>query len=164
MPCYTPKDEDHIASIRARGGSGLVKSEMPAVLCAILTIIPDVPALLAQVDWKQAGVRRRDVEKWWADHQQADRNRRGEAMIEDMIEAANMAIQGYMESGDPSPHMEYVMTPRQLANLRKEADNVGLSLLQQRSSDGRFEFMNHVIREDSSVATWSLQPISDGHA
>lgn len=80
MPCYGPTDREHIAYERQRGGGGLISSEMPAVLCAILRIAEEdgtMAELMDRIDWITAGVRRRDVEAWWVEHQARDARRKG---------------------------------------------------------------------------------------
>lgn len=83
-------------------------------------------------------------------------------MITEMMDAALKAQAGYMQSGDPTPHLEFVMHPSALADLRKEVAEQQSQFMGQRVHDGRFEFMNHVIREDSQQEGWKLQPVEQG--
>lgn len=80
-------------------------------------------------------------------------------MITDMMNAALQAQKGYMQSGEPTPHLEFVMHPNALDDLRREAALGFSRFLNQRVHDGRFEFMNHVIREDVAQDGWVLQPV-----
>lgn len=82
MPCLTwpddwnrPKRKTQIDTV----------AEFKAVLCGILTAAKqkaertgyaEVEALLDEVDWKEAGVKRVHVEKWWEAHQKEDEARR----------------------------------------------------------------------------------------
>jgi hypothetical protein len=81
-------------------------------------------------------------------------------MIDEMMKAATKAQIGYMQSGEPTPYLEFVMHPSALSDLRKEVARDSSMLMGQRREDGRFEFMNHVIREDSNQEGWKLQPVT----
>jgi hypothetical protein len=48
-------------------------------LCAVLHVLESneqLPEVLAAVDWREAGVAKRWVERWWARHKQEDARRR----------------------------------------------------------------------------------------
>lgn len=54
---------------------------MVAMLCAVLTCIEKGPVynlehLLKSIDWREAGITRKDIENWWMDHKRQDRRRR----------------------------------------------------------------------------------------
>jgi hypothetical protein len=58
---------------------GLDLAEFEAALCGVLTVIENtnqLDKLLGKIDWKEAGVSRAKVEKWWAAHTAADKKRR----------------------------------------------------------------------------------------
>lgn len=69
MPCsdggvpYPPSREE------------VLNSRMPAVLCGLVSVI-GLDAVLATVDWKEAGVSQGEFREWWAMHQRQDAQRR----------------------------------------------------------------------------------------
>lgn len=70
MPCHNPTDKEIQDYYRARGKYGHLSSgELEAVLCGLLR---SSKVTLDDIDWVQAGVQRRWVEQWWADHQRKD--------------------------------------------------------------------------------------------
>lgn len=77
MPCYGPSDQEHIAYMRRIGQPGLIRDEMPAVLCGVFTALGEGLAdTLDAVDWREVGVRREDVAAWWTEHKARDEARR----------------------------------------------------------------------------------------
>lgn len=71
MPCrdWTVEDE-----WRMRGSAE--KAMLSASLCAILTLLEKDPAgfvlMLKKIDWKEAGVSKREFMRWWEDHKEKD--------------------------------------------------------------------------------------------
>ena len=84
MPCrdWTVEDE-----WRMKGS--VEKAMLSASLCAILTLLekdPDGFALmLKKIKWKEAGVSKRELMRWWEDHKEKDVKRR-ERMAEQLKE------------------------------------------------------------------------------
>lgn len=74
---------------------------------------------------------------------------------DDMKSAHLKAIVGYMQCGEPSPEMEWIMHPDSLADLRK-ACGVADCFLGQRH-DGVFEFMLSEIRVSADQIGWQLK-------
>jgi len=77
MPCNDGgmfrSDED-----QARGLITTAR-DFEAVLCGILSAMittDEVKYWLNEVDWKEVGVSRKRVEKWWKEHQKEDAERR----------------------------------------------------------------------------------------
>lgn len=53
--------------------------EIRASWCAILTVLENsgmLESVLTACDWKEAGVTKAEVLKWWAEHKEQDRKRR----------------------------------------------------------------------------------------
>jgi len=82
MPCY---DGGPSYPERPRTYNGLTSEQLEAALCAVLTMIEadadssggySLAAWLSAVDWKEAGVTRKQVTDWWKAHKAADRARR----------------------------------------------------------------------------------------
>jgi hypothetical protein len=76
MPCFTP--EPTVAELNARGK--LTGGQIEAVMCGLLTNMEanDIPTeeVFNELDWKEIGVDRWDVSRWWATHKAADAGRR----------------------------------------------------------------------------------------
>lgn len=57
---------------------------LEAALCAVLTrldgkdghVLWGSEGTFAYIDWKEAGIKRKDVENWWRKHKQEDKKRR----------------------------------------------------------------------------------------
>jgi hypothetical protein len=69
--------------------NGLTGEQLEAVLCGLMTVLEDVSSLgpsplagnaiadaLGRVDWKEAGVTRKQATDWWKAHKAADEARR----------------------------------------------------------------------------------------
>lgn len=63
MPCYDSRDDDYNRELALRN------EFFKAALCGILSADSGV---LARVNWTAAGIARRDVEAWFAQHQRED--------------------------------------------------------------------------------------------
>ena len=84
-------------------------------------------------------------------------------MIEALVEEARRVTVGYMQCGEPSPPLEWIMHPKTFADLRIEAARTadGLVAFFQQRADGEFEFMHHPIREDVFQNGWQLRPVKN---
>lgn len=75
MPCRDEFAED--LRRRERDVEGALTK---AGLCAILTALGDKSSLfeetLSKVDWKEAGIKKRELLSWWEQHKEEDRARR----------------------------------------------------------------------------------------
>lgn len=94
MPCLGPTDEDHIAMVRRDGGAGLIASETPAALCAIMTVIERrgwLSGVLMTVDWEEAGIRKNDLVAWWEEHKARDQDRRAKEAEVEVKERSELA-------------------------------------------------------------------------
>lgn len=56
---------------------------LEASLCSVLSVLEgkkglvrNTEELLSKVDYKEAGISRKELERWWAQHKEADRRRR----------------------------------------------------------------------------------------
>lgn len=76
----------------------------------------------------------------------------------DMILAYRKAIVGYMQCGEPSPKLVWIMSPAALIWLRHESQLNSLFRVEQRSHDGGLEFLGCEIREDDNELDWRLWP------
>lgn len=78
MPCRV--DEDWNPRKETRNGMAIADFE--AALCGVFTAVEagavagGLDALLDAVDWKEAGVQRREVKTWWRSHKAEDERRR----------------------------------------------------------------------------------------
>lgn len=81
MPCYDSRNDapavyDEIS--RERKAHNRTK----AMLCAIMQTVAsqnfELKTFLNQVDWRAAGVKRKDLEAWWSEHKAADERRRAQ--------------------------------------------------------------------------------------
>lgn len=80
MPCY---DAGPSYPPRPKTYHGLTADQLEAALCAVFSTIETVDFeglkvadVLNNADWKEAGVTRAAVAKWWKDHKAADKARR----------------------------------------------------------------------------------------
>lgn len=87
MPCLGPTPAEWDAE-RRRNGTLAGENEFEAVLCGILSTIrlrdgdDELGKWLDCVNWKEVGVPRKRVEKWWKEHQAADEERRATELRE----------------------------------------------------------------------------------
>lgn len=80
MPCRV--EEDHELCKETR--HGMTIDHFEAVLCGLFTVMEKAPITgenmldlwLSDVDWKEAGVQRREVKTWWRKHKAEDTRRR----------------------------------------------------------------------------------------
>lgn len=74
MPCRTDGYEKNYERSRI----ARLNSKLEATLCGIMTANEEDEGadILDHVDWKEAGVKREWVEKWWVKHQEKDRKRK----------------------------------------------------------------------------------------
>lgn len=82
MPCRVEEDWQPAK----RTSHGMTFEHFEAALCGILSAVEQygndttpegrVKMLFNQVDWNEAGVKRKTVEVWWAKHKQEDAERR----------------------------------------------------------------------------------------
>jgi len=84
MPC-----RDGMEDVRRREESER-RAIIEASLCAVLTVLDkddaEFGAFLKKIDWKEAGVTKRQFLSWWEDHKEWDRKRR-EAVAQQVHEA-----------------------------------------------------------------------------
>jgi hypothetical protein len=80
MPCRVD-DEDWKPRKETRHGMAI--DDFEAVLCGLFTALEGreqindmLPLWLSSVDWKEAGIKRKQVETWWRDHKAEDERRR----------------------------------------------------------------------------------------
>jgi hypothetical protein len=77
MPCLDGGWSDEV---RVNRDDVAEHKMLEASMCGILTVLEkqhgDIDELLAQVDWKEAGVKRKTVETWWKAHKKKDEERR----------------------------------------------------------------------------------------
>lgn len=82
MPCtnegYPPTEEETLYAL------------VPNMLCAVLSVVHEneLMLLLSRIDWPEAGVTRKQFEKWWRGHQKKDAQRR----LEERQEADRKAL------------------------------------------------------------------------
>lgn len=83
MPC-----RDGMEDLR-RSEEYAERALIRASLCAVLTVLESDDAafasMLKKIDWKEAGVSKREFLTWWEDHKEEDRVRR-ERMAEQLRE------------------------------------------------------------------------------
>lgn len=83
MPC-----RDGMEDLR-RAEEHAERALIRASLCAVLTLLEKDPGgfalMLKQIDWKEAGVSKREFLGWWEDHKEEDAKRR-ERMAEQLRE------------------------------------------------------------------------------
>lgn len=81
MPCY----DGGPSTPQPRLYHGLTAEQLEATLCAVFTTLTEidfggsemnVAEVLNNTDWKEAGVNRAEVAKWWKLHQAADKARK----------------------------------------------------------------------------------------
>ena len=86
MPCRT--DDWDEPRVRKEVRHGMDIGSFEAVLCGILTAAENgisvlgPTGLLDNVDWKEAGVKRKTVETWWKNHKAEDEERRAREAAE----------------------------------------------------------------------------------
>lgn len=80
-------------------------------------------------------------------------------MIDDMLNATLQATTSHVKAGNPSPPHEFVMHPDAFSTLKSQARSEQSGLLNRRSEDGVWEFMNTPIREDDAQVGWTLLEI-----
>lgn len=82
----------------------------------------------------------------------------GGISLEEMVEFSTTTVAGFVERGEPSPTMEWIMHPSYFLDLCREADRNrdGLGAFLKRRMDGVWEFMHHEIRRDVSESGWRL--------
>lgn len=75
MPCRDEMVED-----MWRREAAEKAAMVEASLCAVITLLEKDPAgfalMLKQIDWKEAGVKKRQFLSWWEDHKEEDAKRR----------------------------------------------------------------------------------------
>jgi|SanBayMetagenome_1026888.scaffolds.fasta_scaffold63463_2 hypothetical protein len=75
MPC-----RDDMAEDMWRREAAEKAAMVEASLCAVITLLEKDPAgfalMLKQIDWKEAGVSKREFMRWWEDHKEIDAARR----------------------------------------------------------------------------------------
>ena len=75
MPC-----RDYLAEDQWRLEKDKEAAMVRASLCAVLTVLEDddaaFAAVLKKIDWKEAGVTKREFLSWWEDHKIEDEQRR----------------------------------------------------------------------------------------
>jgi hypothetical protein len=89
MPCRDDWN-DHRTVEETR--HGMTMSHFEAAMCGILSAVEQygndttlegrVKMLFNQVDWKEAGVKRKTVENWWVKHKEEDAARRAREAAE----------------------------------------------------------------------------------
>ena len=84
MPC-----RDGMEDVRRREDAER-RAIVEASLCAVLTVLEAdddaFASMLKKIDWKEAGVTKRQFLTWWEDHKEWDRKRR-EAVAKQVHEA-----------------------------------------------------------------------------
>lgn len=74
MPCRDWTVEDRYSEISKE------LSKVSASLCAVLTVLEGddaaFSAILKKIDWKEAGITKREFLMWWEDHKEQDKIRR----------------------------------------------------------------------------------------
>jgi len=74
MPCRDWTVEDRYSEISKE------KAMLRASLCALMTALETddaaFGAILKKIDWKEAGVTKRELLMWWEDHKEQDRVRK----------------------------------------------------------------------------------------
>lgn len=77
MPCYDPRDSEYEAAQRRE------TAWLKAALCAIMTQLEknepssnSLEQFYNDINWKEAGVSRKWLAKWWAEHMRQDAERR----------------------------------------------------------------------------------------
>ena len=89
MPCRDPMDWD---GVDRSSRHGMTMKHFEAALCGILSAVEQngndstlegrVKMLFNQVNWDEAGVKRKTVEVWWAKHKKEDEERRAREAAE----------------------------------------------------------------------------------
>lgn len=78
MPCRDFEDDRNVLT----NGERKELKMLEAAMCGILTVlenhaaVPPIDEVFAFVDWKEAGVSRAELERWWYVHKAADAVRR----------------------------------------------------------------------------------------
>ncbi len=78
MPCRVEEDWQPRKETR----HGMAIADFEAALCGVFTAVETgavaggLDSLLDAVDWKEAGVQRREVKTWWRGHKAEDERRR----------------------------------------------------------------------------------------
>lgn len=73
MPCFDPGAEAEYVAARSREAQ-----KVEAMLCALMALLEDngnLGSVLAIANWHEAGVTRKEAERWWADHKVQDAQR-----------------------------------------------------------------------------------------
>ena len=96
MPCRDDSWDNTGNAVRLTHEQWLKIRIAEAALCAISRVLEDAGHLgktLDMIDWKEAGITKRQFRIWWAEHKQADEDRRAAAtdaqVLEDKKTAAN---------------------------------------------------------------------------
>lgn len=77
MPCITYPDPNEADTMYV--SLKRENARLEAMLCAVLTPIENnmgTKSFFNNVDWKEAGIARRDLEEWWRHHRAIDMARR----------------------------------------------------------------------------------------
>jgi len=84
MPCLDPRDHNSTSSYNpgTQARQGMTINDFEAALCGLFTAIekwgndttPEgrLKMMLNKIDWKETGVKRKSVEKWWKEHKAED--------------------------------------------------------------------------------------------
>lgn len=91
MPCYDAGPIDR----QPERFHGLTGHELEAALCALMTVLEDcstgdraplsanhIADALDRVDWKEAGITRKQLTDWWKSHKAADKVRRDREQLQ----------------------------------------------------------------------------------
>jgi hypothetical protein len=77
MPCRDLSEND---DLRIEPAHFKELQMCKASLCAVLSQLEcdaNLPDFFKRIDWKEAGIKRTELEKWWREHKAADLERRG---------------------------------------------------------------------------------------
>jgi hypothetical protein len=78
-----------------------------------------------------------------------------------MIKAYLKAMVGYMQCDEPSPKLVWMISTIGLMQLRFETQSSPYFKVEQRISDGCFEFMGLEVLENNKEESWRLCPKSE---
>lgn len=78
MPCRSDGYEDYARPSSPRGAD---REMLESTLCGLFTFleknkVPVLNEVLDNLDYKEMGVSRKEVEAWWREHKREDENRR----------------------------------------------------------------------------------------